>query len=323
LNVEGTRTIIFGGAGFVGRHLAHALAAQKATGVILADLAEPTWTLPKGAKFVRCDVRRPIDPMLGGGQVDVFNLAAIHRTPGHPDHAYHGTNVHGARNVTEFCRRVGASSLWFTSSISVYGPSEERQTESSPLAPETAYGKSKVLAEEIHLEWVYEAPGRKLVIVRPGTVFGPGENGNFTRLAAALRSHRFFYPGRRDTRKACGYVGDLINSLFFMGRRATPGITYNFGYPEPPAIEEVCEAFCAVGGFSRPKVTLPLRPLLLAALLLERAGAAGFHPDRVRKLVRSTNIRPETLMREVFVFETDLQLALQRWRDADPRGMFV
>ncbi len=81
--------------------------------------------------------------------------------------------------------RHGASSLFFTSSISVYGPTEEPRTESSPLAPVSAYGESKLEAEGIHRRWVEAAAGRRLVVVRPAAVFGPGENGNFTRLAAA------------------------------------------------------------------------------------------------------------------------------------------
>lgn len=323
MNVEGTRAIIFGGAGFIGRHLTHALIARKAAEVLVADLTKPNWPLPVGARFVSCDVRRPIDPALGPPEPKVFNLAAIHRTPGHPDHAYPNTNVPGAINVTAFCRNAGTSGVWFTSSISVYGPSEEPRTESSPLSPEGAYGESKVRAEAIHREWAHEAPGRKLIIVRPGTVFGPGEAGNFTRLAAALRDRRFFYPGRRDTVKACGYVADLIESLFFMTRCAAPVVTYNFGYDEPPTIAQVCEAFCRVGGFPRPRLTLPLGPLLLAAHLIARAGVSSFHPDRVRKLARSTDVRPEKLVREGFVFETDLQQALQRWREAAPRGLFV
>ncbi len=42
---------------------------------------------------------------------------------------------------------------------------------------------------------------RQLTIVRPGVVFGKGENGNFTRLYWAIRGHKFAYPGRKDTIK--------------------------------------------------------------------------------------------------------------------------
>src|ERR671918_513658 len=108
---------------------------------------------------------RPVRPQL------VVNLAAVHRTPGHADAEYHETNERGARTVTAFCARHGVPDLWFTSSIAVYGPSEVPVTEQSPLGPESTYGRSKLAAEAIHEAWVNDAPGRRLVVVRPGTVF--------------------------------------------------------------------------------------------------------------------------------------------------------
>jgi GlcNAc-P-P-Und epimerase len=315
--------VIFGGAGFVGRHLTQELLSQGHDEVLVADIASPLWDLPDGVQYVPCDVRRPIPGSLDRDGSLVFNLAAVHRTPGHPDHEYFETNKNGAENVVAYARRCGVSRLWFTSSIAVYGPSEEPRTEHSPLEPQSAYGRSKRLAEEIHDAWAREEPGRRLVMVRPGTVFGPGEGGNFTRLAAAMRRRRFFYPGRRDTIKGCGYVTDLVKSLFFMEQFAEPSVTYNFGYANPPTIEEVCEAFSEVGGYPRPLGQVPLPILMAAARVLNHAGARSFNPERVMKLVRSTNIVPELLIEKKFPYETDLREALRRWRDAPPVGEFV
>src|SRR5207248_1642168 len=124
--------IVFGGAGFVGSHLIRELAAGGAREIVCADLESPRTRLD-GVRYVQCDVRSPIDV---DGHFDVaFNLAAVHRTPGHADHEYFETNVEGARNVTDFCRRRDVSEIVFTSSISVYGPNEERLTEASELQP--------------------------------------------------------------------------------------------------------------------------------------------------------------------------------------------
>ena len=46
-------------------------------------------------------------------------------------------------------------------------------------------------------------------------VFGKGENGNFTRLYWAIRGHKFAYPGRKDTIKACIYVKELVRFLLW------------------------------------------------------------------------------------------------------------
>jgi len=154
-------------------------------------------------------------------------------------------------------------------------------------------------------------------------VFGPGEGGNFTRLAWALKRRRFVYPGRRDTIKACGYVGDLVESLFFMQRFATPTVTYNFSYDPPPTIEEICDAFAEVGALPRPLATIPLPAMLAASRLLFKAGVESFRSERVHKLNRSTNIRPQLLVASGFRFPTTLRTGLAAWRDADPRGEFV
>lgn len=321
IDFQNKHAVVFGGTGFIGSHLVASLTSAGAS-VLVADLHEPAG-LPPGARFAKADVRQPIELEPEAPDPLVFNLAAVHRTPGHPDHEYFETNVAGARNVTEFCGRHGVSSLWFTSSIAVYGPTEEPRVESSPLTPVSAYGKSKLEAEEIHHRWVGEAHGRRLVVVRPAAIFGPGENGNFTRLARGLRKGFFLYPGRKDTLKACGYVDDLVRSLYFMWAAADPAVTYNYAYPEPPTLEAICAAFHDAGGLPRPRGTIPAGPMVAVARLLSALGLKTFDPDRVRKLVASTNIQAHELKQRDFEYETDLSSAIARWRAADPPGQFV
>lgn len=320
-DLKDRHAVVFGGAGFIGSHLVSALTRAGAS-VLIADLEEPS-SLPAGARFAKTDVRQPIEFEPDGASPLVFNLAAVHRTPGHPDHEYFETNVAGARNVTEFCTRHGVTSLWFTSSIAVYGPTEQPVSESSQLQPTSAYGKSKREAEGIHREWVEADGDRRLVVVRPAAVFGPGENGNFTRLAAALRKGFFFYPGRKDTLKACGYVEDLVGSLFFMAGAADPVVTYNYGYAEPPTLEAICTAFREAGGLPAPRGVIPTAPMLAVARLLSAVGLKTFDPDRVRKLVASTNIQAHELAQRGFEYETDLQSGIARWYAAEPQGQFV
>jgi GlcNAc-P-P-Und epimerase len=313
--------VVFGGSGFIGSHLVASLTGAGAT-VTVADI-EPPSRLAEGAHFVEADVREPIALDPGADDPLVVNLAAVHRTPGHPDREYFETNVAGARNVTEFCAAHGVTSLWFTSSISVYGPTEEPCSETSPLRPTSAYGRSKLEAEQIHRAWADADSSRHLVVVRPAAVFGPGENGNFTRLAAGLRRGFFFYPGRKDTLKACGYVDDLVGSLYFMATAADSVVTYNYGYAEPPTLEAICKAFQDVGGLPAPRGAIPAGPMLAVARALSALGLKTFDPDRVRKLLASTNIRAVELTQRGYEYQTDLAGAIARWRAADPQGQFV
>jgi nucleoside-diphosphate-sugar epimerase len=321
--------VVFGGAGFIGRHLVAALAGQGRP-VVAADI-RPLDPPIEGVHGVVCDVRRPIPenlvPSSLGERVSaVYNLAAIHRTPGHPDRDYYDANVWGALTVTAYCRAVGAERVFFTSSISIYGPDEAAKVETSVPNPESPYGCSKLQAEWIHRNWQAEQATRRLVIVRPAVVFGPGERGNFTRLAAALRGRRFLYPGRRDTIKACGHVEELIATLDFAGSLDRPTFLYNFCYPRAYTIADICAAFHRVAGLPLPWGTLPHGPMRLAAQPFEwlaRLGIeTGIHRERIDKLVRSTHILPQALIDARYGFRTDLDEGLARW-NATTAGRFA
>lgn len=196
---------ITGGTGFIGTHLTNLLQElHPECNVYNLDIVEPGTPLPsvedykpalrKGQKlastFIRCDVRKPI--VLEGVNVTaddvIFNFAAVHRTPGHPDYAYFETNVLGAENVTAFAEKYGIKKIVFTSSIAPYGAAEELKEETTVPTPNTPYGISKLVAEKIHMIWqARNQAERQLTIVRPGVVFGKGENGNFTRLYWGIR----------------------------------------------------------------------------------------------------------------------------------------
>lgn len=319
----GCRAVVFGGAGFIGTHLVRELAASGRE-VLVADIRRPHFDLPSGVRFVSVDVRRPIDLNLSSAEV-VFNLAAVHRTPGHADHEYYDTNVGGALNITEWCESTRVDQLVFTSSISVYGPTEQQKDESSPLTPNISYGRSKLMAEQIHRQWTTRGD-RRVVIARPAVVFGPGEGGNFTRLASALQRRRFVYPGRDDTVKACGYVSDLVRALLFGLQRREPEFTFNYCYPRSYTIRDICEAFHEVAGFAPPRrLPVPVTDIALRRLgtlsSLDRTGALS--PERIRKLTASTNIVPTALREAGFSWNTDLLSGLRAWQAAAPTGSFV
>jgi nucleoside-diphosphate-sugar epimerase len=312
--------IIFGGAGFIGRHLAARLVERGYDRVVIADIAADPG-IP-GTTHIACDVRHPIAPISGEPFGEAYNLAAVHRTPGHPDFEYFETNVSGAINVVNHCLKTDIRRLVFTSSISVYGATETGRHEGSPLEPTSAYGRSKLQAEDIHRLWAVGGPDRKLAITRPGVVFGPGESGNFTRLARALKAGRFVYPGRRDTIKACGYVGELLRTIEYALEREEAVYLYNFCYPSAYRLEDICDAFHRVAGYKPPRGMLPTPFLMSAAFLFEALNAAGVRNgicrERIRKLIQSTHIVPRKLAEDGYRFETDLDESLRRWLGSDP-----
>lgn len=323
-----TRVLVLGGSGFIGSHLLTALKRAGVPTLISLDIRMPVNPI-EGVRYVQGDVREPLGAQVLGPQIPeadsgfdvIFNLAAVHVTPGHPDHAYYDTNVLGALHATRLAREIGVGRIVFTSSISTYGPREESCDESSALKPVSAYGKSKRMAELIHQDWRHEAPERRLVIARPAVVFGPGERGNFTRLIKAIGRGLFVYPGRTDTIKACGYVDDLVASFSFALGRDEGEFLYNFAMPTRVTISNICGRALAIWGGTPPRGVLPTGPLRAVARLFELADAVGLRNGinraRVDKLTLSTDVRPAALEQAGFRFSHDLSSALTDWRDRD------
>jgi nucleoside-diphosphate-sugar epimerase len=324
--IKNNSFIIFGGSGFIGSHVVRELKQRGISDITIADIVEPKGFFFTGTRFVRCDVRQAIPADIISGSATVVNLAAVHRTPGHPDHEYFDTNVNGAINITRFCEDTKSTTLWFTSSIAVYGPTEEPKSEQSKMTPNSAYGKSKFEAEEIQRTWQKNDAKNRLVIVRPAVIFGRGENGNFTKLAKMLKKGLFVYPGRNDTIKGCGYVEDLVASLFFMNDQPESSVLYNYCYPHNYTIKEICETFAKVAEYRKPLGTIPLSLMVNVARpfqLLNTLGLKnGIHPARMYKLVKSTNIVPGELIKRGYPYRTDLEEGLKRWLHDCPEGEF-
>ena len=311
--------VIFGGAGFIGHHLASYL-LESGYDVVVADLNSRD---QENIQFYKCDVRKEIKLKFDQVPDLVFLLSAVHRSPGHHGDEYYETNVAGATNVVNWCNAVGARKIVFTSSIAVYGPDSESKNEFSPLTPVHAYGKSKMLSENILKSWQQEDPrGRALVVCRPAVIFGAGERGNFTRLAKALKYRLFFYPGGPSTVKSCGYVKDLVRSLVFVADRANnTEITYNFCYPESYSIGQICDTFHSVAGYAKP-ISLPIATA--GNLLTHFPGPLSTLGARVLKLVRATNISPAVLIEMDFAWEWDLKSALTDWKaNSEKSGFFA
>jgi nucleoside-diphosphate-sugar epimerase len=300
--------IIFGGSGFIGTHLAEDL-KSRGYSVVIADLVEPQ---VNSFQFFKCDVREPIEIKITQVPNLIFNLAAVHRTPGHAPSEYYDTNLKGAENVTNWASENGIKKIIFTSSISVYGPNQNLLDESCDTNPVSDYGKSKLLAEKIHTNWQsLDNQNRSLVICRPAVIFGRGEQGNFTRLAKALKGRYFFFPGGRGTLKACGYVKDASKSLIYFAEKELNSITYNFSFPKNYTIGEICDTFCRIENYAKP-ISLPVAKI--GKFLSKFRGPVGSLGERLLKLIFPTNISASRLQEFGFNWNFDLESALNDWK---------
>lgn len=317
-----SRILIFGGSGFIGTHLIQKLSDEGQADIVSIDIKAPFEQLD-GVRYIQADVRDLSDFEIDGEIDKIYNFAAIHTTPGHETHEYYETNIKGATEITAFARRNHVKQIIFTSSISVYGPSEEMKTEQSQPAPQSAYGWSKWLAEGIHRSWVNEDEDRHLVIVRPAVIFGHREGGNFVRLAKLLKKGVFPYAGRKDTIKACFYVEDLLSAVFYAQSLQEKLIIFNGCYPDRYQLCDIVETFKSEYFPNVRTIMVPQFVLMTAARLLQPLSlfGLGIHPDRITKLVRSTDIFPGWLEAQGQAKKDQLPSALKRWEKSS-KGKF-
>lgn len=326
--------IIFGGSGFIGTHLIKLIKAEylkPEDNIYDLDIVMPgeEGVVPgvvekiEGVNYIRLDVRKPIDFDFTPTAKDIiFNLAAVHRTPGHPDHAYFETNIWGAENVTAFAEKHDIQKILFTSSIAPYGASEDLKEETTIPTPNTPYGISKLVAEKIHMIWQAKDTSRELTIVRPGIVYGKGEHGNMTRLYKGQKGHYFVYTGRKDTIKACIYVKELCRFFAYrMIENDFPGVDlYNCTFEPAYNIQQICETMQAATDMKRHIPLIPGGLLMFAATILGPIGGkkVGIHPARVKKLMVSTNICGKKLAASGYKFHYTLEESFKDWyKDCD------
>ena len=326
--------VIFGGNGFIGTHLAqHLIKVGGYEKIVLVDIRPPRRqpytralqeALDSGAvTYVAHDVRTPIPRDLLPNAEVVYNFAAVHREPGHQPQEYFETNLLGAENVCAWAAATNCKVIVFTSSISPYGPNEDRKTERSLPVPETAYGSSKLVAEKIHLAWMAGDNERRLLIMRPGVVFGPGEGGNVTRLVHSLKKGYFVFAGNRETIKAAGYVKELTLAMSFglevLKSEGKSFLLLNFSFNPPPTMGTIVSTIQSVLRKQRRVFSIS-RGLMMGVAYPVSHLASIFgiqqpvNPVRVRKLFRSTNVAPEQLQALGYHYTYTLESAFLDWK---------
>lgn len=332
--------VIFGGSGFIGCFFASELSKLNAFDKIYLYDHEHVSTkftdfrvnLVKDddrVEFIYGDVRKNIELDIENYNVDLIaNFAAIHREPGHEDYEYFETNLLGAKNICNWSEKVKCKQIIFTSSISPYGISEEKRDESSLPCPTSPYGSSKLTAEKIHETWFYnDELNKRLIIVRPGVVFGPGEGGNVSRLIKAVNKRYFFYMGNKNTRKAGIYIKELTNAMMWsfnnINNFKSNYILFNATMNPGPSIEEYVKSICKVSNVKRFVPSVPFIFLLVASYIMDlflrilRVNHP-FSPVRIQKLVRSNDITPQFLIDNNYEFIYSLNEALEDWKKDYP-----
>ncbi len=164
------KALVTGATGFVGSHLAEALRRRGDEVTALARSASKAAALePLGVRVVPGDLhdRAALQRAVEGQDV-VYHVAGVVAARGEAD--FLAANRDGTRHVVEAAERAGVGRLVLVSSMAAAGPTVRGHPlrGDEPPRPVTAYGRSKLAAEDVvtasRLPWT---------IVRPPMVYGP------------------------------------------------------------------------------------------------------------------------------------------------------
>jgi len=322
------KIIITGGSGFIGQHLVKQLLKEKnVSSIHIIDLKVSNLTDPK-IIFHQIDIRNEFDFELVNNENTVcFHLAAVAKEPGFEWEEYFNTNYIGTKNVIKFCEKKNINTIIFTSTMMVYKAKEYQFSEEDLTTPDTAYGISKLLAEEALLAWKSKIDFRKLLIYRVAVVFGKDEKGNYSRLYQAIRKGLFFYIGKKTTIKSSIYVKDVITALLFPLSNKMQYYIYNLCIPQKLEIQNIVNTIKKTFNLTKSSFTIPYKLALISSYPFEILNSLGLknsiHHRRIQKLYYSTNISSKRLQEEGFKFDYNLESAIEDWKkECNNKGLF-
>jgi UDP-glucose 4-epimerase len=259
------RTLVTGGAGFIGSNLVDALLARGDEVTVVDDLStgrmvnlEPA--LAAGAKLIELDIREgeALAALAAERRPEVvFHLAAqidVRKSIADP-YFDAAINVGGTANVLEAARATDCRRVVFVSTGgAIYGEGEGKQLpldEETPIAPMSAYGQSKFAAEG-YLALYERLHGLSSLALRLGNVYGPrqdplGEAGVVAIFCGALKA------GGRPTVFGDGsqtrdyiYVGDVVAAALAAAASDVCGAV-NIGTGRETSVVELVESLRELG----------------------------------------------------------------------------
>jgi uncharacterized protein YbjT (DUF2867 family) len=279
-----TLITIFGGSGFLGRHLVRALARRHyriRVAVRRPDLAGHLQPLGRVGQIhaVQANVRHAGSVDAAAGDADVvINLVGILFERGRQ--RFDTVQAFGAEQIALAAANHGARMIH----VSAIGADENSTA---------AYARSKAEGERS-----VRAATPEAVIVRPSIMFGPEDDffNKFAALARLLPALPLI--GGGVTRFQPVFVGDVAEAICrAVDGLARPGMIYEAGGPEVRSFRELIEYVLAVTERKRLLVPLPFPIAKLQAAFLQWLPKPLLTPDQV-ELLKTDNVVSDAAKRE-------------------------
>ncbi len=274
---SGDLITVFGGSGFIGRHVVRALARQGfriRAAVRRPDLAYHLQPLGDVGQIhaVQANLRYPasIKAALEGADA-VVNLVGIMNETGRQ--TFDGVHAFGAQAVAKATAERGLDKLVHLSAL---GADENSKS---------IYSRSKAEGEKLIREAVSTA-----CILQPSVVFGPEDK--FFNLFAGLARISPVLPliGGGQTKFQPLYVGDLADAVVAcLKEKTAAGQTYELGGPEVLTLQQCMEFILATIDRKRLLVPLPFAVARFQAQFLNLLPNPLLTPDQV-ELLKHDNV---------------------------------
>ena len=270
-------SLVTGGSGFLGHRLACALVARgDRVRVLVRDPASAADLAVLGVEVV---------------QGDMTDEGSLRRAVAGVDRLFHTAglvgdwldrrqaveiNVEGTRRLLAAAADAGVTRAVHVSSLSVLGTKHHHGTdEAGPYVYADAYTDSKIDGERVALELAEE--GRlEVVVIRPGFVYGAGDNHVLRPLVERLRAGGFAFVGDGSKQLNTVYVGDVVRAALLADE--TPhaaGQVYNITDGRNTTLREFVTFITEYVGVPCPTRQVPGFAAKAAAALLETVARAS------------------------------------------------
>jgi dTDP-glucose 4,6-dehydratase len=236
--------VIFGGDGFVGRHLAKKLVADGQE-VVVADIVKSELPHYASARFVHCDVTDsaavaavPIAP-----EDMVYNLSAKMLSPiqvrAKRHDFFYPVNYFGTENIIHAMDAAGARNLVHFTTDMIYGHTVTYpMTEEHPVSPLGEYGQSKLDTEILAGKW--REKGMNISLFRPRLIIGPGRLGILEKLFKLI-DHNLPVPMIGSGKNPYQFISvfDCAEAARLAWKAGVPNEAYNLGSLNPPPVRKL------------------------------------------------------------------------------------
>lgn len=261
------KSLITGGAGFIGSHVVKHCLDLGHEVVVLDDLSGGfSDHIPAGALFVQGSVVNAslVTKLFEEYQFDfVYHLAAYAAEGlSHFIRRYnYNTNLIGSINLINESVKHKVKCFVFTSSIAVYGKGQLPMSEEMTPIPEDPYGVSKY-AVELDLRAAHEMFGLNYIIFRPHNVYGENQNigdkyrnviGIFMNQIMQGKSLTIFGDGSQT--RAFSYIDDVAIPISkSVNIPKAYNQVFNIGADKPYTVNELAHVVCNEFGV-KPDIT--------------------------------------------------------------------